>query len=309
MRLRPYILISAVVLLFWALTANAVCIEEMWMPEDFDIEIETLGPCQCCYGQFCREGTLIMFWEPHRVIETVKDPYCSPTASTQVQGDSGGGGIIDKIKMGGTHSGHANTEDATVFAQVHYLTHPVLSQIISEFDEMCWEMSDPGIDYISEDDGDWQAIYSSDWWPEAGLFANLGAVEACMADAVASQLGFPLDALYWCMGAWGTLFNMNGHMNQDEYVTGNAGLAARIVAHMARRGFLLDAATVPCYAGGMPIWIKSYFKLQPIRPKERELKIPIGLAAELWSPGLNSPEKGDNFAWLLWRKRICCASQ
>jgi conjugal transfer pilus assembly protein TraU len=213
------------------------------------------------------------------------------------------------MQLSGTHSDHSNTEDATVFSQVHYLTHPVLDVIISEFDNMCWEFSDNKMEYISESDSEWQDIYSSMWWPEAEMFANLSMVEACMADAATSQFGAPIDALYWCMGAWGMLFNMNGHMNQNEYTTGNAGLAARTIAHMGRRGCLMDAASTTCYAIPMPIWIKSYFRLQPLRPTERSAQIPIGLAPLLWSGNLNNVDQdGDNFAWLLWRLRICCAS-
>jgi hypothetical protein len=105
------------------------------------------------------------------------------------------------------------------------------------------------------------------------------------------------------------LFNMNGHLNQDEYTTGNAGLAARTIAHMGRRGFLMDAASSNCHAISMPTWIKNYFRLQPLRPTERSIKIPIGLAPQLWGSGLNNVNmNGDNFAWLLWRLRICCAS-
>ncbi len=314
MRLPPSLLSSAFCCFSFARLAGATCVEREWEPGEFDYEMQTLGACACCDGPLCRPGTLIMFWEPHRIIETVKDPYCSPTASESSQLEEGevpGSELIEflkKLQLGGTHSDHVHTEDATVFAQVHYLRHPELDEIIHDFDLECWEFSDLGFEYISEEDGDWQAVYSSSWWPEAGLFANLPMVEACMADALTAQFGHPVDTLYWCMGAWGLLFNMNGHMNQDEYVTGNAGLAARIVAHMGRRLYLWDAATDFCHAIPMPIWFKSYFKLQPLRPTERDFKIPIGQAPEFWSTALNTPWDGDNFAWLLWRRRICCSS-
>ena len=250
------------------------------------------------------------------MIETVKDPYCSPTASESDLLDEDSDDeeitentdILERLELGGTHSDHSNTEDATVFAQVHYLNHEDLEEIIRGFDQECWEFSDPGQEYISEDDDEWQALYSSDWWPEAEKFATLPLVEACIADATSAQFGYPIDALYWCMGSWGLLFNMNGHLNQDEYTTGNAGLAARLIAHMGRRMMLWDAATVTCYAGPMPIWRKSFFKLQPLRPTERDIRIPIGQAPEFWGEDLNKLEDGDNFAWLLWRKRVCCSS-
>ena len=271
-----------------------------------------LGFCQCCYSKFdCRTGVLVSFWEPHRIIETVKDPYCSPTDSQSflLSEAADAAGTLDPMFMSGTHADHSNTEDATVFSQVHYLTHPVLDVIITASDSICREFSDYKMEYISETDSEWQSIYSSMWWPEAELFADFSLVKSCMADAAAAQSGTPIDALYWCMGSWGMLFNMNGHLNQDEYTTGNAGLAARTIAHMGRRGFLMDAASSTCHAISMPTWIKNYFRLQPLRPTERSIKIPIGMAPLLWGSGLNTVNmNGDNFAWLLWRLRICCAS-
>ena len=265
----------------------------------------------CCSSPVdCRVGTLIRFWEPHRIIETVKDPFCSPTGSISnlLSAAAEAAGPLDNIYLRGTHADHANTESATVFAQVHYLTHPMLDAVITEMDMICRQFSDTKMEYISEIDSEWQGIYGSMWWPEAGMFATLPMVEACMADAASAQFGAPIDALYWCLGAWGMLFNMNGHFNQDEYTTGNAGLAARTIAHMGRRGLLMDAASVPCYAVPMPVWIKSYFKLQPLRPSVRPFKIPIGMNPLFWGAGLNSVGlTGDNFAWLLWRLRICCA--
>ncbi|BBO87979.1 TraU family protein [Desulfosarcina ovata] len=311
MRLHPHLSISLILILILPTLVGSTCIEQEWNPDGFDYEFEVLGTCECCYGWWCRYGTLIAFWEPHRIIETVKDPYCSPTASQSLllSLSADDAGSLDEVFLGGTHADHSNTEGATVFAQVHYLTHPMLDAMIDEFDDMCWESSDNGMEYISETDSEWQEIYSSMWWPEASLFATYPMVETCMADAAAAQFGTPIDALYWCLGAWGTLFNMNGHFNQDEYTTGNAGLAARTIAHMGRRGLLMDAASVQCYAISMPIWIKSYFKLQPIRPNEHPFKIPIGMDPLFWSEGLNRVDPGgDNFAWLLWRLRICCAS-
>ena len=285
--------------------------EREWNPGGFDFEFQVLGVCECCYGEYCRQGSLISFWEPHRIIETVKDPYCSPTDSNSflLSEAADSAGELDQMFLSGTHSDHSNTEGATVFSQVHYLKHPVLDAIIDEFDDMCWEYSNSQMEYISETDDEWQDIHSSMWWPEADMFANLPSVEACMADAATAQFGTPIPFLYWCMGSWGMLFGMNGHMNQDEYTTGNAGLAARTIAHMGRRGYLMDAASVTCYAGPMPIWIKNYFKLQPLRPTERSFKIPIGMNPLFWGAGLNNVNmNGDNFAWLLWRLRICCAS-
>jgi hypothetical protein len=59
----------------------------------------------------------------------------------------------------------------------------------------------------------------------------------------------------------------------------------------------------------LPVWLKSQYKLQPVRPVRSALCPTIGRTELMWGAGNNPPSPGqaDNFAYLLWRWRDCCA--
>jgi conjugal transfer pilus assembly protein TraU len=303
------IIAAAGFLIFWGHhSAHATCcaseITEEEVAWQYMDEVENEGQCQCQYGEYVRTGTLVTFWEPIRIIETVKDPYCMMTAGED-QGDA-------TDLNGGTHSDTGAQEDHSVFQQVHIVLPDYIMESITEIDNRCWHssMGNP-MDYISEDDPAWNDdTIAAATYPLTDMAADYDMQMTCEADAIASQLGVPVDFLFWCMGAWGSAFPMSGHVNNDEYVTGNISTAARAIYIGGRLGYIFDAASYYCYAGPMPLWIKSYFKLQPVRPTNNELLVPIGLSSAIWDTGLNVTEDcGDNFAWVLWRKRWCCDSQ
>ena len=310
----------SIVLFSGGASARATCCAEKI--EDDEIawehmdEVDNEGQCECRYGQYTRQGTLVTLWEPVRIIETVKDPNCMMTdgednglSPEDPQGRDQGAGLGFNS---GTHSDTGAQEDHSVFQQVHIILPDYIMQSISQVDSRCWHSSvgNP-MDYISEDDAAWNDdTIAAATYPETAMFADFGMQELCKADSVSSQVGLPNSILFWCMGAWGSTYPMSGHVNNDEYVTGNISAAARAVYVGGRTGRIYDAASYYCYSGPMPLWIKHYFKFQPLRPTPREYLIPIGLSSILWGSALNDDMAcGDNFAWVLWRKRWCCDSQ
>ena len=62
--------------------------------------------------------------------------------------------------------------------------------------------------------------------PEAALFANKEMQMACMLDAAAVNLGFPLDFMPWCVGSGGSAYPMTGHVDNDNIVQANSRRAA-----------------------------------------------------------------------------------
>jgi conjugal transfer pilus assembly protein TraU len=308
-----------IVSILWATSARATCCENKIDEEEIAWEHmdEAIneGQCECRYGQYTRQGTLVTLWEPVRIIETVKDPYCM-MSSGENNGSTTGKqqGLLDQGAglNSGTHSDTGAQEDHSVFQQVHIILPDYIRQSISQVDNRCYHSSvGNSMDYISEDDAAWNDdTIAAATYPETAMFADLGMQELCRVDSVSSQVGLPNSILFWCMGAWGSTFPMSGHVNNDEYVTGNIAAAARAIYVGGRTGRIYDAASYYCYSGPMLLWIKHYFKLQPIRPTPREYLIPIGLSSILWGSALNDDvECGDNFAWVLWRKRWCCDSQ
>ncbi len=253
--------------------ASATCcsnevLEEEIAWEHMD-EVEREGECQCEYGEFVRTGTLVTVWEPVRIIETVKDPYCMVSAGedsyddgTEVPGEgdnSGGGGETESDPWinAGTHSDTGAQEDHSVFQNVHIILPDYIHQSIQQVDNRCWHSSvgNP-MDYISEDDAAWSDdTIAAATYPLTSMAADYDMIMECERDAYSSQLGLPNSILFWCMGAWGSTYPMSGHYNNDEYVTGNIALAARAIYIGGRTGRIHDAASYYCYAGPMPLWI------------------------------------------------------
>jgi conjugal transfer pilus assembly protein TraU len=306
-----YLIFATLFILFESLPAGATCCQVPIGPEEVAWEqmlvTEWQGECSCGAGVYRRYGTLVTFWEPVAIIETVKDPYCMMT-----DGENKAEGLEQPLApgfKGGTHSDTGAQEDHSVFAQLHISFPWYIETAIAENDARCHESSRGNpLEYASEDDPAWnEDSIAATAYPETALFATAEMQMACMADAVSSQAGLPIDVLYWCMGAWGSTYPMSGHVNNDEYVTGNIAAAARGIYIAGRTGRILDTASNYCAAAPMPLWIKSYFMLQPVRPTRRDILIPIGLSPMVWSPELNPQQPCmDNFAWVLWRKRWCC---
>ena len=58
----------------------------------------------------------------------------------------------------------------------------------------------------------------------------------------------------------------------------------------------------------MPIIRKSQYKTQMTYPVAQTSSChPLGRSDLLWSSGKNTPKQGEDFGYLIWRKRSCCA--
>ena len=247
-----------------------------------------------------RPGIPLSFWEPARLIETVKTPFCFPTIGVSA-GNSGG-------RLAGAHTpGYSKSGDATTFAQAHFFIFPIMSML--GIDWLCFEPStffDVG--YITEVDPLWNddelAFIIN---PEAILFGNIIAQEACAADAIAANAGLPIDSLYWCYGSHGSGYPMTGHVMDNNYVQANLAIAERLISKMSRQLLIPDGATDLCTFVPMPIARKSHWRFQVAKPHKGSQVIPWGRTAMIWGANKNSLNgKGDQFMWVVFRKRACC---
>ncbi|MDH5543688.1 MAG: TraU family protein [Nitrospinota bacterium] len=250
-----------------------------------------------------RPGITTAFWEPIRMIETVKEPFCFPTVGLGLPNPVPGTltGSSEMATMG-------NTGESTTL-QAHYFIYPVWGLMGMMTDSMCVESS-TGLDvaYITEVDPLWQndllAFFLN---PEALLFANPVASIACIADSVASNAGLSIPFLFWCMGSWGNAYPLSGHVMASDPIQSGAAIAGRMVYKMGRMGLAYDAASNVCFPIPAPIWNKSYYRLNLSRPRKSGLTV-IGRSDLIWGWGKNlSVLSGDNNVWTLWRKRACCA--
>ena len=264
--------------------------------------------CVCPFPPpvFQRVGISLSFWEPARLIETVKDPFCFPSIGQSIYGETGTAGMLS----GANDEEGGNQESANTFAQAHYMIFPAWSIMELLTDLTCVEKGGFDIAYMTEFDPLWNddelAFFIQH---EALLFANTVAQFSCVADSVSSNMGLPQPALFWCIGSYGSVYPLAGLINQSNYIQSQAALAARMIYKLARQGLILDPGVYICAAVPTPIWVKWNYRLQLAKPVRASGCMPIGRTGLLWSTMKNPPfvPGGDNFLFVNFRKRVCCA--
>ena len=262
--------------------------------------------CECKYGKFKRRGISICFWEPARFVEAVKDPYCFPGLGYKMDNNS-------TADLSGTNYGQANQENMSTFAQAHWFVFSAWAIMGMLEDSICVEQSDVDLAYITEVDALWNddelAMLIN---PEAMLFANMIAQLSCIVDSVSANVWLPLAPLFWCMGSWGSAYPLTGHNNDDDIVQAHAGIGARMIFKLGREQLLYDPGINLCYKVPTPIWIKWHYRMQIAKPVRARSCIPIGRSGLLWAygknPVLGTSNGSDNFVFMIFRKRACCAS-
>ena len=262
--------------------------------------------CACAAGANVVIGVSVAFWEQARLVETVKDPYCFPSLGAGMNNPSPG-------MLAGDSQSPENTDSNTSFIQDHWYVFPVWSILKLFMDFPCAEQGVFDLAYLSEVDPMWSNdALSFIVNPEALLFGNPVTQLSCVADSVAATVGYPIDALFWCFGSWGSAYPLTGTTNESHPINANPLAAARMIFKLSRQGQLWDTAVDQCSSGVLtPFMIKSHYKLQIARPVVGAQCIPIGRPSMIWGSAKNPPmgagvNSPDNFLWVLARKRICC---
>ena len=262
--------------------------------------------CLCKSGLSVTVGVPVSFWEPARLADTVKDPYCFPSIGINM-------GSADTGFLGGGHTEKSNaTEQDSTFAQAHWYIFAVWDLLDIFMDFPCLASETFDIAYITELDPLWNDdILAALISPEVLLFSNPIAQLACVADSVAANIGFPQDALFWCAGSWGSAYPITGHVNSSNYIQANSLAASRMVFKLGREGLLWDPGVNVCGSVYSPIWNKSNYRIQVSKPVKGSTCEPIGRSSLIWGAMKNPPfgageNSGDNFAWVMFRKKVCC---
>lgn len=254
-------------------------------------------------------GFQVSYWEPSHIMDTVADAWCFPAIgldmtsnesgySTSSYGYTGGGSSIESFK----------SAQNQIFQHYHYYIYPVW-EIIGMFTDSACEEDDAEFDIgmVSEVRSDWSDdMTAMQLYPETKLMANQADVLACIADAVGATVGHPIDALYWCMGAWGLTYPMTGNITAKDPVEANAGDAARALYSLTRFGLVMDRATDVCSDTYSLIWTKSHYRFQEVRPVDESQCHVIGSPGLLWTWHKNPVGFSDNFSWLIFDKVKCC---
>ncbi|MBP7529742.1 MAG: TraU family protein [Syntrophorhabdaceae bacterium] len=322
---RPFAKVAVLLLLSWVIVlgavqgAHALCRGSFFNPitdvcwqcifpvtmggvalinSDIDTVDDRISSPVCLCGTTL--GISASFWEPARIVETVKDPYCFNLIGAEL-GDGGGG------FLGG---GYREDEKAkSVFSQVHYYLFNVWSLLDLFVDMPCIDAEGFDVAYLTEIDPSWNDdLLAFLINPEAILFGNPVLQMACMADSVAANTSTPIDLLFWCMGSWGSSYPLTGNKTNDTYIQDNAAIAGKFLYKMTRELLLWDYGTNVCGPVIWPVWTKNNFRMHIMKPVRDFTCHPIGRSGLIWSSMKNpSPVPGnDNFNWVMFRRKLCC---
>lgn len=256
---------------------------------------------------FVRIGLSVGFWEPARLADVTQRPFCFVNL----------GGI--KIDPGfgypGKSSRKVNEADRSAY-HVHWYVYPVMVWLELMTDFLCVERTSFDIAYITELDPLWQDDHLSILiHPEALIFANPIATAACSVDCAMSTAGKVRNEMFWCAGCQGTMYPMNGNISGEYGDIQGALLAAERFAFKMHRQLLADGTSGPkavCSKYKMPIMDKRQYRFQltnPVRHTKGKFTCPvIGASTVPYESGKSFPIKGEDYGFLVWRKRNCCVT-
>jgi conjugal transfer pilus assembly protein TraU len=257
-------------------------------------------PICMCGSPVPRVGIAAGFWEPVRLVDVTKRPFCFPNLGG-VEFDPG-------IKIG-TGSAPRSTGSGVGSWQVHWYIYPLIYWLELLTDFLCLEQASFDVAYITELDpmwGDDSLTFILN--PEAVLFANPIAQAACAADCVASSTGLPMDFLFWCGGCQGSMYPLDGNIQGHIGSIQSALLATERMAFKLHREMVAwgtSGSEGLCQKYPMPIMKKSQYRSQLTVPVPSDC-YPFGHSTTLYESGKEIPVIGEDFGFLIWRKRNCC---
>ena len=270
-----------------------------------DSDTELQNPLCSCLLQSGHTlvGATVAFWEPSRLIETVKDPYCFPSIGSQLANLDPGS------LQGGSDSGSQTTS-----MQAHYYIFPVWAMLDMFLDVPCLAGNrvDGGgaemdLAVITEVLPNWNNdLLAFLLNPEALLFSNPATLLSCMADAASQANGKPIDALYWCMGGWNGVYPTAGKVGAEHMTEASGVLGGRLIYQIGRLGALLDHGIDECVAHRTWIWRKSNYRFHFAQPVRGSQCLHYGSPTPTWERKKNKPTRGDNFTQVIFRRVRCC---
>jgi conjugal transfer pilus assembly protein TraU len=265
--------------------------------------------CGCIKGGLPVPGVTIGFWEPIRLIDVTRTPYCMV----------GLGGIEIMQNRSRISSYRRASNVHSSFYHLHYYMYPLLYWLELITDFVCLERGTFDLAYMSELDVSYNdSKIQNLLHPENILFANPIAQAVCSMDCTAATTDLPRDELFWCAGCLGNLYPFSGY-NADHYggVQSSSLLAIRTLAKMHRVGLAQRTATADSRVNGeickksyAPKIVKSQYKLQMVYPKTSSgdfACVPLGMTDLLYGAFKEYPNDGQDWSYLLWRKKNCCA--
>jgi conjugal transfer pilus assembly protein TraU len=281
--------------------------------EDTPSEISTVcGPCLTPPFNEPVFGISVSYWQPIAIAEITAIPHCLPTYGTS----------IDVDNLAGSNSmGNRPTEnDKSLYSyQAHYLFYPAFAVMDLGGSTCARSPTAWDIPYMSEYDPRWQDdVSAAVFFFEVMLVSNPLTQLSCGIDAIAANLGFPLDILWWCMGSWGSMYPVSGNTINVSAPQAAIALAVRLIKGLSRP---TDEHPIPsmeltvgahmskgyCTPVAMIDIRKTLYSFVPIYPTMYENRIPIGRSGIVWEYGIDAPVMNQGvYAYVVYRKVECC---
>jgi conjugal transfer pilus assembly protein TraU len=276
-------------------------------------DIENIGSpiCNCGVLPWGKIGVAIGFWEPVRQIDVTRTPWCFPSLGGASFGDFS---TAPAASVGSGNMGRRSSNSS--FYQAHWYVNPVLFWLDVLAETSCLEPGGFDLGYVTELDPSWNnddlSVILS---PDVFLFANPAAQAACAVDCIAATLNFPIPAMQWCGGCQGSMYPLNGHVQSHVGGVQASSLIVQRYAMKLHRSFLAFAGNTPlgwCGLYPMPILDKRIYKYSMLYPVTQGKGIdnrccqPLGRTTTVWGAGKEYPIKGEDFAYMMYRKRNCC---
>lgn len=290
---------------------------------------ELAKPAESCDpgGVTCRCGTKcglpLSFYEPARHYDVTKTPGCLVGLGTEIpMSDLPGGGkgmSSPKIGSGGNYKS---------FNHVNVYVDPLLYWLDILTDNPCIEQKGFDLLYFTPADICWtDESMCSFLQPESFLFGSMPAIAACAADATlqtgmqyfdapdpASQ--YFIQSTYWCVGSQGNTFPLTGF---NEYSPGrdlaDAMLTGQRMFNKLHRELLVwgtSGTSGLCGYYPKPMMDKLDYKVQLLFPRPQTEKIfsrccqMFGVSTTLWGSGKSWPVTGEDYSFMVFRRRDCC---
>lgn len=267
--------------------------------------------CSCSSGVNINIGANLSFWEPTRIAEFVRDPYCFPML--------GGARLNVGIRAPEHTSARRHDEQPRgSFYQGHWYANPIMFYLQSLLDNACLERNVFDMAYMTEldplwDDTDATFILN----PDAVLFTGWAAKVAGAYDCARASVGMPVDEIFWSAGCQGHMYPLNGFVaTHISGIQASSLLMQRLTNKLHREGLMWAASGAAGRCGYYiePIMKKSNYKYQMLWPSRQTSRVegrccqPYGRTSQLWQPGRQWVFGGEDFAYQIFRKRDCCSS-
>jgi conjugal transfer pilus assembly protein TraU len=275
-----------------------------------------LCSCECLFPGLCLPGLPLGYWEPTNLLEVVHEPFCSPSLGVPL------GEPVSLVGGGASANDSGEPQLQTAFWHVHYVAFPVFYLAGVLVDLLCLNpggvIDDLDILYFSELDPLWDNdALTAIFFPESTILNTPVVQLACLADAAAATAGFPLDALFWCAGGWGSLYPPTGTVSgSNDDITTKALTWARLLHRLARVPLTGPPEFYTAGNGPLLCWdfptggiVKSQYKMQVLWPIPNVPPLccsPIGRITPSWGLFKTIPGVGENHVFLLWKLKRCC---